>query len=365
MSMKNHKTRTRIRDFAFNLGQLETGKSNAITDVPGIKIGHSTIIKGNGKLIPGKGPIRTGVTIIKPHEGNIYREKVRASSFVLNGYGKTIGLVQVDELGYIESFIALTNTLNVPIVANALIDYHIKENPDIGITTSSINVVVAECNDGYLNDMQGRHVKKEHVLEAIENASEIVKEGAIGAGTGMTCYGFKGGIGTSSRIVAGENEIYTLGILVLTNFGNQNDLTILGKQFTTQKKQREEEQNHGSVIIILATDAPLNSRQLNRLAKRVPMGLARTGSFASWGSGDIIIAFSTVNRVKHDSREEIFSIEILNEQTNLFNDLLKASVEATEEAVLNSLCKAQSIKGRDDNFREALPLDQLKKLLND
>lgn len=365
MSIKNQKNRVRFRDLGYVVGQLDVGKLNAITDVPGIKVGHSTIIEGNGKLIPSKGPIRTGVTVILPHEGNIYREKVRASSFVLNGYGKTIGLVQIKELGYIESFIALTNTLNVPIVADALIDYHLKKNPDIGITTSSINVVVAECNDGYLNDLQGRHVKKEHVLEAIENASETVEEGAIGAGTGMSCFGFKGGVGTSSRIVAGENKTYTLGILVLTNFGNQNDLTILGKQFITQKKQKEEEQNHGSVIIVLATDAPLNSRQLNRLAKRVPMGLARTGSFASWGSGDIVIAFSTANKVKHDSTEEVFTLEIINEQTKLFNDLLKATVEATEEAVLNSLCKAESIKGRDENFREALPLDQLKKLLND
>ena len=364
MSIKNQKNRMRFRDLGYVVGQLEIGKLNAITDVQGIKVGHSTIIEGNGKLIPGKGPIRTGITVILPHEGNIFREKVRASAFVLNGYGKTIGLVQIEELGYIESFIALTNTLNVPLVADALIDYHLKENPDIGITTSSINVVVAECNDSYLNDIQVRHVKRKHVLKAIENASEIVEEGGIGAGTGMTCFGFKGGIGTSSRIVKGKNKIYTLGILVLTNFGIQNDLTILGKQFATQKKQKEE-QNHGSVIIILATDAPLNSRQLTRLAKRVPMGLARTGSFASWGSGDIVIAFSTTNKVIHDSKEETFSLEIVNEQTKLFNDLLKGTVEATEEAVLNSLCKAESMEGRDKNFREALPLDQLKKLLDD
>jgi D-aminopeptidase len=357
--MKSNNFRRRLGEFGIKIGSLPVGKLNSITDVPGVKVGHCTIIDGEGKLIPGKGPIRTGVTVVLPHEGNIFQDKVRAGSFVLNGYGKTTGLVQLEELGIIESYIGLTNTLNIPIVADALLDYHIKENPDIGITTSSINTVVGECNDGYLNDIQGRHVKKEHVIQAINNASEHVEEGCVGAGTGMIAFNYKGGIGTSSRIIESKNNLFVLGSLVLANFGQKNDLTINGKKFHKEKASIEEKKEHGSIMVIIATNAPLNHRQLNRVTKRAPMGIARTGGFGSWGSGDFIIAFSTANKMKHDNKQELIDMTIVNETTKLFNGLLKATVETTEEAILNALCKATSMTGRDDRLIEALPIENL------
>ncbi|NHJ40937.1 MAG: P1 family peptidase [Asgard group archaeon] len=353
------KKRVRIRDLGFRIGDLDPGKWNSITDVPGIKVGHCTIIEGEGQLSPGVGPIRTGVTIIIPHEGNIYQDKVRTSSFILNGYGKTTGLIQVNELGQIESYIGLTNTLNVPLVANALIDYHLMDNSEIGIFTNSINVVVGECNDNHLNDIQGRHVKKEHVFQAIKNASIQVEEGCVGAGTGMICYGYKGGIGTSSRLIKTEKNSFVIGVLVLANFGHKSDLIVGGKKIHQKDEKLNQKKEHGSVMVIIATNAPLNTRQLYRIAKRAPMGLARTGSFASWGSGDIIIAFSTANKVRHDETEEIIKIDMINEKTKLFNDLLKGTVEATEESVLNALCKATSMVGRDDHFIEELPYEKL------
>ncbi len=364
MNQNKQEKRPRFRELGFPVGILDTGELNSITDVPGVKVGHCTIIQDSGKLTPGKGPIRTGVTVILPHEGNIFREKVRAGYFILNGYGKTTGLVQVQELGTIESYIGLTNTLSVPAVTSALIDYHIKENPDIGITTSSINVVVGECNDSYLNDMQGNHVQKEHVLQAIMNTSTNVEEGSVGAGTGMSLFGYKGGIGTSSRVIKDDPNNFVLGVLVLSNFGHSKDLTILGKRFHDIKQQQElNKPQNGSVMIIIATNAPLNSRQLTRLSKRAPMGLSRIGSFASWGSGDIIIAFSTANKISHDDKSSIINMTIVNESTKLFNDLLRAVVEATEEAVLNSLCKATSITGRDNHHVNAISIEKIKELL--
>ncbi len=364
MKQDKQEIRPRFRDLGYTVGDLEIGKLNSITDVPGVKVGHCTIIEGNSRLIPGKGPVRTGVTVILPHEKNVYREKVRAGYFVLNGYGKTTGLVQVQELGCIESYIGLTNTLSIPAVTDALIDFHIEENPDVGISTSSINVVVGECNDGFLNDMQGRHVKKEHVFHAIENASRNVEEGCVGAGTGMSLFGYKGGIGTASRVVIEKTAEYVVGVLVLTNFGHRKDLTILGKKLHKEgMKQVTKTQHHGSVMVIIATDAPLNNRQLTRLAKRAPLGLARTGSFASWDSGDIIITFSTTNRIRHDENAATINMSIINESTKLFSSFLKAVVEATEEAVLNSLCKATSMTGRDDNYVEAISIEKIKELL--
>jgi len=351
--------RKRLRDLGYQVGILPTGEFNLITDVPGVLVGHSTIIEGEGKLIPGKGPERTGVTIIRPHPGNNYREKVRASAFVFNGYGKTTGLVQVQELGNIESIIALTNTLNVPLVANALIDYHIKENPDIGIDTSTINVVVGECHDGKLNDIQGRHVKKEHVYEAIKNADKFFKEGSVGAGTGMTALGYKAGIGSSSRKIEDRNLTYHLGALVLSNFGMKGDLTILGKSI--DKIEREK----GSIMVILATDAPLNARQLCRLSKRAPLGISRTGSFGSHGSGDVIISFSTSNKIDHDNKESILTMKIVNERTKLFRSLLRAVVESTEEAILNSILMAETIVGRDNNKSEAISIENVKRKLSE
>ena len=354
--------RKRLEEIGHKLGILPRGELNLISDVPGVTVGHSTIIEGEGKLIPGEGPIRTGVTIIKPHQGNVYREKVRAASYVFNGFGKTIGLVQVDELGSIESYVALTNTLNVSLVADALIDYHLQENPDIGISTTTINVVVGECHDGKLNDIQGRHVKKKHVFEAIESADRVFKEGSVGAGTGMSALGYKGGIGSSSRRIEDQGSTYHLGALVLSNFGMKGDLTILGKKID---ESSDEEREKGSIMIILATDAPLNSRQLRRLAKRAPLGLSRTGSFGSHGSGDVIISFSTSNKIDHDNKDSLLVRAIVNERTTLFRNLLRAVVETTEEAVLNSILKAETVVGRDNNKSEAISIEKVKKRLSD
>ncbi|MHA1200284.1 MAG: DmpA family aminopeptidase [Candidatus Heimdallarchaeaceae archaeon] len=355
--------RCRLRDLGYQVGVLPTGKLNIITDVPGVQVGHSTIIEGEGKLIPGTGPIRTGVTIIKPHPDNVFRKKVRASSYVFNGFGKTIGLVQVQELGSIESFIALTNTLNIPLVADALIDFHISENPDIGITSSTINTIVGECHDGKLNDIQGRHVKKEHVFEAINNADVVFEEGSVGAGTGMSALGFKGGIGSSSRLINEGNPSYHLGTLVLSNFGLKSDLSILGNKFDDSDSV-EEQRVKGSIMIIIATDAPLNSRQLHRLTKRAPLGLSRTGSYGSHGSGDVVIAFSTSNSIDHDNKQDLLEMNIVNERSKLFRNLLRAVVETTEEAILNSLFRAETVIGRDDNKSEAISIQKVKRILS-
>ncbi|MHA1217252.1 MAG: DmpA family aminopeptidase [Candidatus Heimdallarchaeaceae archaeon] len=360
--------KSKLHELGFQVGILERGERNSIADVPDVTVGHSTIIAGEGELKPGFGPIRTGVTIVKPHSGNIYCDKVRASSYVFNGYGKTIGLVQVEELGNIESYIGLTNTLSIPKVADALLDYHLEENPDIGIKTSTINIVVGECHDGYLNDIQGRHVQKIHVFDAIKNASTDFEEGSVGAGTGMTSLGFKGGIGSSSRVVKDEEIEYILGTLILSNFGRKIDLTILGHNFAEfiDEGEKEEVSNEddGSIIIVIATNAPLNARQLKRLAKRAPLGLAKTGSFGSHGSGDIVIIFSTENKIDHDNKNENLEMKIVNENSKIFRGLLRAVVETTEEAIINSLLKATTIIGRDNNKKEAISIEKVKELLS-
>lgn len=355
--------RLRLQELEYDIGSLPRGSSNSISDVEGVLVGHSTIIKGEGKLEVSVGPIRTGVTLILPHNGNIFREKVQASAFVMNGYGKTIGLVQLMELGNIETPIALTNTLNVPVVADALIDYSIVQNPDIGITTSTVNPVVCECSDGYLNDIQGRHVKKNHVLEAIKNASNKVTEGNVGAGTGMMAFGLKAGVGTASRIIESEDAKYTLGVLVLSNFGRREDLRFLSKKIDLRPENEHnnrEKNTGGSIIVVVATDAPLTSRQLNRICKRAPLGISRTGGYASHGSGDIIIGFSTKNTLNHDDKNVKREIEVVNENSKEFQKLLAATVDATEEAILNSLLMAETIDGRDNHEAPSFDINRVK-----
>ncbi len=346
--------RSRARDLGLIIGSLPVGSKNSITDISGVSVGHSTIIKGDGKLKPGLGPVRTGVTAILPHNGHLFKKKVLASTIVINGFGKTIGLPQIEELGQIETPILLTNTLSVPRVADALIDYMIERNPKIGIETSTVNPVVAECNDSFLNDIQGRHVKKEHVFEAISKASDyVVAEGNVGAGTGMSCFEFKGGIGTSSRLVGD----YTLGSLVLSNFGKREDLSILGiliGKYLPQLPNQVNFNNKGSIIVILATDAPFDNLKLSRLGKRVPYGLARVGSHCSNGSGDFVVSFTT-------SRESTpYSIE--NSLMDLF---FRATIEVVEEAVLNSLFMAETMVGRDNHKREAFPVEKCLAILKE
>ncbi|MGB9977597.1 P1 family peptidase [Thermovenabulum sp.] len=365
--------RKRMRNYGIKIGSFPTGRRNAITDVKGVKVGHSTVIFGEGKLKPGFGPARTGVTAILPHEGNIFKEKLPASCFVGNGFGKSVGLMQIRELGTIETPIILTNTLSVGIASDALIEYMLSINEDIGITTGTVNPVVMECNDGYLNDIRGRHIKKENVLEALNSASEEFETGSVGAGTGMVCHGFKGGIGTSSRQIEIDGNIFTIGALLLTNYGRMEDLTIKGKNVGMLLKQRlkdKEEKNgifkdkdDGSCIIIIATDIPLDPLMLTRIAKRSLLGLARTGSFMGNGSGDIAVAFSTANRINHYG-ENFVKMNVLSPHSDRIDVVFQATVEAVEEAVWDSLFTAEKVIGRDGHEVPVLPVDELLNLID-
>ncbi len=348
----------RLRDLGISPGRLPTGPNNAITDVPGVLVGHVTLIQGEGPLQPGRGPIRTGVTAILPHAGNLFQDKVIAAVHTINGFGKAWGFLQVRELGVIETPILLTNTLSVSAVADGVVSSMIDQNPGIGIITSTVNPVVGETNDGFLNDIQGRHVQPGHVRECIQNATGgPVREGSVGAGTGTVCYGFKGGIGTASRLVEGQ---FILGALVQTNFGNRRDLMVTGIPVgALLEKGSSPNIGPGSVMIVLATDAPLDSRQLGRLSMRAAFGLARTGSYCSQGSGDFVVAFSTANRRPHHPVSVLETVARLPDEHPAFDRLLLAVVEAVEEAVLNSLIAAEMMTGRDDHTVHALPHEAL------
>ena len=351
--------RPRMREFGIETGIIEPGEWNAITDVPGVKVGQVTLIEGEN--------IRTGVTAILPYDGNIYQEKVPGAVYVANGYGKLTGTTQIEELGTIETPVILTNTLSVPTAANALIGYTLSlpGNERVG----SVNAVVGETNDGWLNDIRGRHVKTEHVIEAIKKAqSGPVEEGCVGAGTGTTCYGFKGGIGTASRKLPESRGGYTVGVLVQTNHGGVLQINgfPVGIRLGNYYMSRDlDDSPEGSCMIVVATDAPLDSRNLKRLAKRALLGIARTGGFYSSGSGDYAIAFSTAEglRVPHRSPSPTMQIEILRNSN--VSPLFLAAAEAAEEAILNSLFKARDMEGKDGSKVEALPLDKLKKIMEE
>ncbi|ANU23237.1 P1 family peptidase [Planococcus donghaensis] len=342
--MKNQK---RIRDYDVTIGTMQTGPLNAITDVAGVTVGHVTLSKGD---------MQTGVTAIKPHPGDLFHEKLIASSHVINGFGKTMGTIQMAELGVIETPIVLTNTLNVGTAANAVIDYMLEKNNDIGRTTGTVNPVVGECNDMFLNDVRGRFVKEEHVRRALDETYIEFEEGAVGAGRGMLCYSLKGGIGSASRMVELAHACYTIGVLVLSNFGMLSDLTIegnpIGKKLKKQILQSLEEQDKGSVMVVVATDLPVSERQLNRILKRSVTGLSRTGSIITNGSGEIVLGFSTANKIPHTKPQHGLTIETIHEED--IDEAFRAVGEATEEAVLNSLITAESVVGRDGNSRPAL-----------
>lgn len=395
-------------------GHLPPGPHNDICDVPGVRVGHATRVEGDGPLIPGQGPVRTGVTAILPHGGNLFAEKVPAGLFVLNGFGKATGLAQVAELGTLETPILLTNTLSAFQAADALVSYMLEQNPEIGVTTGTVNPVVGECNDGYLNDVRGRHVTAEMVRAALEGASGgPVQQGAVGAGTGMVCFGFKGGIGSSSRLV----DRYVLGALVLANFGRRPDLLIHGvpvgrrlqdppgepkaappgdavpRAGTAPRADAEpqdqaaprvdaepqdpaaprveaapetgpDEPPPGSVMVVLATNAPLDARQLTRLARRGALGLSRVGGSAMNGSGDFVLAFSTANRVPHRADAPVRAVTVLRDDSAIMNDLFRAAVEAVEEAVINALFTARTVTGRDGHVAPELPVDQVLSWVN-
>jgi len=361
--------RVRARDLGIVIGTYASGPLNAITDVSGVKVGHTTLISGEGPLKPGLGPVRTGVTVVIPRD-DVWHQKVPAGSFVLNGTGEMTGLAWVSEAGFLEYPIALTNTLNVPRVANGLMTWMIGRYPEIGITDDTLTPVVAECDDGRLNDIQGRHVSEADVVAALNGAmSGPVTEGTVGAGTGMVSYGFKGGIGTASRKLSDKEGGYTVGILVNANHGRRPELMVAGVPVgrlydaasSVAAAAVQPGQSEGSIIIIVATDAPLDARQLNRLAKRAALGLARTGSTARHSSGDFILAFSTANIIPHYPAEPTFSLTHLAD-THM-NPVITATVEATEEAILNALTMATTVVGRDGYKVEAISLARLRDIL--
>lgn len=361
-------SRLRSRALGIVVGSYPPGPLNAITDVAGVTVGQTTLISGDGPLKPGLGPIRTGVTVVIPRD-DVWHKKVPAGSFVLNGTGEMTGLAWIGESGFLEYPIALTNTLNVPRVANGVMSWMIARYPEIGITDDTLTPVVAECDDGRLNDIQGRHVSEADVVKALDSASAgVVQEGTVGAGTGMVSYGFKGGIGTSSRRLPETEGGYTIGVLVNANHGRRPELVVSGipvgqryEKVPPVAQALSPGQSEGSIIVIVATDAPLDSRQLTRLAKRAALGLARTGSTARHGSGDFMLAFSTANVIAHYPKEPTF------QQTHLadtyLNPLITATVEATEEAILNALTMATTMVGRDGHRVESISLTKLRAIL--
>jgi len=363
--------RPRASDLGLKVGVLPTGPLNAITDVAGVQVGHTTIIRGDD--------VRTGVTAILPHSGNLFREKVPGAVFVGNGFGKLAGSTQVDELGEIETPILLTSTLSVPRVADALIDYMLALPGNEGV--ESINPLVGETNDGYLNDIRGRHITRDDVFAAIKNAKGgPVEEGSVGAGTGTVAFGFKGGIGTSSRRLPPKLGGYTVGVLVQTNFGGV--LTIagapvgreLGRYYLREERQpgaSGADRGNGSVMVVIATDAPVDARNLKRMAARAMLGLGRTGAAGSNGSGDYVIALSVASQVRithedststpsrprqmSEGKPLLLHIEVL--PNDAMSPLFLAVIEATEEAVYNSMFRATTITGRGHTV-EALPLEK-------
>jgi D-aminopeptidase len=324
------------------IGELPPGARNAISDVPGVTVGHRTLASSAA---------RTGVTVICPHDGDLFREKLPAAAHVFNGFGKSVGLMQVEELGQIETPIALTNTFSVGTVATALIRRAIAANPEIGRRTSTVNPIVCECNDGYLNDIQGFNVGEADVTAAIEDARPDFPRGAVGAGTGMSAFGLKGGIGTASRALTLDGQPFHLGALVLSNFGRRTDLRLDGRP-VVQRPAAPDAPDRGSVIVVIGTDAPLEHRQLARVARRAVVGLVRVGSFLGHGSGDIALAFSTAERIHHEEPRDLLPRHALNETR--IDLLFRACAEAVEDAVVDSLFSARPVTGRHGHRRDAL-----------
>lgn len=326
------------------IGSLPAGPQNKISDVKGVKVGHCTLADG---------AVQTGVTAILPHTGNTFQDKVMAASHVINGFGKSVGLVQIDELGTLETPILLTNTFSVGMVSTALIRYMLEQNPDIGETTGSVNPVVCECNDSDLNDIRGMHVKEEHVYEALKNCSEDFEEGAVGAGRGMCCHELKGGIGSASRQFELDGKTFTAGALVMSNHALYRDLMINGVLVSEKIPYPSSEENDkGSIITILATDAPLNERQLKRICRRAAVGLSRTGSYMANGSGEIVLAFTTANHVPHYPKKDILECRLVRDDA--LNLVFRAVAEAVEESVLSSLLHAETVTGKHQVQKKSL-----------
>lgn len=330
--------------------KFKKGPMNLITDVKGVMVGHKTV----------KGPDHknTGVTVVLPHDGDVFHDKVMAATSVINGFGKSVGLVQINELGTIESPIVMTNTLSVGTCLDACDKYLLEKNPDIGVKTGSVNVVVTECNDADTNNLRGQYVTKEDFDDAINACGTTFEEGCVGAGTGMVCFGFKGGIGSASRVLEIDGKEYTVGALVLSNFGIAGNLRIGGEyfeQFVPDGVDDKRLHEKGSIIMLIATDAPANDRQLRRMANRAAYSLGKLGSFGGNGSGDIAIAFSTGNRVPHYSDKTILETKMLFDDET--DGIFRCGVEAVEEAIVSALYHATTTPGREEGktfhaFRE-------------
>ena len=343
----------RAADFGVHIGQLPSGPSNSMADIDGLRFGEVTLSDG---------AVQTGITVIHPAPGNMFESKCVASAHVINGFGKSVGLIQLTELGELETPIVLTNTLSVGTASTALVRHMLEANPAIGASTGTVNPLVMECNDGaWLNDIRGLHVTEAHVAEALGQNLSQCPQGATGAGTGMSCYGLKGGIGSASRLCSMSDQTFTLAALTLCNMGQLPDLLVdgrkVGQEIDALEKQERLGKNSGkelgSIIILLATDAPLSSRQLNRLCVRAGAGLARTGTHLGSGSGDVVLAFSTANRKAHDTPSNpVLSRSSLHE--GAMDQLFRATVEATEEAILNALFVSKTTQGKEGRHRTGL-----------
>jgi len=372
--MPETKKRARAAELGIRIGRLQRGKNNAITDVPGVLVGHATVFQGEARQDRVQGIARTGVTVVYPRK-TIWDDQAYAGCFALNGNGEMTGLLWVEESGLLSTPIGITNTHSVGLVRDAFISYHYKKNP--ASRKSWIMPVVGETWDGFLNDIYGMHVREEHVFKALDSAcSGPVGEGAVGGGTGMTCHEFKGGIGTSSRIVALQRREFTVGTLVQANYGRRYQLVVdgvpVGREIPISEVPGRTDfeeillppQHEGSIIVIIATDIPLLPDQCRRLARRAALGLARVGSISSDNSGDIFLAFSTGNLInfsKLESNEEAFAVRTLSHEAMTW--IFEAVVESVEEAILNALCAATTVTGIRGQTAYALPLDRMMQIL--
>ena len=382
--------RKRLREIGIVIGRMAPGPNNAITDVQGVRVGQVTLVRGEGKLVPGRGPVRTGVTAILPHGGDLWRDKVPAATWVLNGTGEMTGSIWIDTQGALEVPVLLTNTMNIGRVMDGVVAYMLRRYPEIGISDDVVAPTVAECDDSTLNDARGLHVSAEDTVRAIESAGPgPVAEGAVGAGTGMMSYQFKGGIGTASRVLAKGDGGWTVGVLVNANMGRRSELLVagvpVGREITDLMPRLGGDgakggtggpggagagggaagasgrdagpAGDGSIIIVVATDAPLDHLKLRRLASKAALGLARTGTISHHGSGDLFLAFSTGNRVPHYPKPLTYTLTVVPDDH--LDPIFEAAEEATEEAILNALAMATTTVGRDGNTAYALPLERL------
>jgi D-aminopeptidase len=342
--------RRRLRELGYTVGRFPTGECNAIVDVPGVLVGHRTLVDGER--------LRTGVTAILPHAGNMYAEKVLGACHVINGYGKAAGLSQLEELGTIESPLLLTSTLAVGPVLEGGLRHVLDANPGAAVDRDTVNVIVAECFDGWLSDARALPVRPEHALEAIAAAAgDELGEGAVGAGTGTTCFGYKAGLGSASRRVGD----HVLGCLVCCNYGGRRDLHLLvGPAGDQAVEVPEPPASGGSIVIVLATDASLSERQLRRVAGRATFGLGRAGGFGANASGEYALAFSTAQRIPHREDDDHLELRFLRDDSTALRELFEAAAEVVHEAVLNALCVAEPMEGRDGNRVEALPYELLE-----